>query len=185
MTDMVAWLLERIAEDERIARRASGKEPGSGPAEGEHWHWVHTEEGSLVDQTVDLADDDDAPLRTDLRSVERYPTTTVGPLPHFAVAYAEAVEHRVAIHVAAWDPARVLAECESKRRLIASVRLALQFHPAATPYCPNDERCACRECLTIRSLSLPYVDHPDFPEEWRPTSEEDLEQWLKTRKWRS
>lgn len=73
-----------------------------------------------------------------------------------------------------WDHAcrcgfanRVPAECEAKRRIIASVKLALRHHPAATPQCPNNERCACRECLTVRYLALPYSDREGYPEEWR------------------
>jgi hypothetical protein len=167
--DLAAWLLEQITEDEKIAQQASGEEPGTGPDGGEHWHWVHTEE-PLVDQPVDLADDDDPPFRTDLRSVERYPTTTVGPLPHFAVAYSEEVEHRVARHIVTWDPARVLAECDAKRRI--ALRHTPQIigrppHPICT-YCSAVPDAVDWPCPELRDVLAPYQDRPGYREEWKP-----------------
>jgi len=52
------------------------------------------------------------------------------------------------------DPARVLAECEAKRNLIglATDRLF--------------DRTYSSEILGI--LALPYADHPDYRDEWRP-----------------
>ena len=80
-------------------------------------------------------------------------------------------------HIARWDPARVLAECEAKRRIVAE-------HPG-TVQC---ETCLDHEdseegpegdaynyvvmkgapCPTLRLLALPYADHADYREEWRP-----------------
>ncbi len=45
------------------------------------------------------------------------------------------------------SPARVLADCEAKRRI------------AHRPNCPP---------WVLRYLALPYTDHPDYREEWRP-----------------
>jgi hypothetical protein len=79
---------------------------------------------------------------------------------------------------------RVLAECEAKRRII-------EDHPLGeTLVVPDDVfldeytstycvRCVgwddgprsleeCRPaCVTLRSLALPYADHPDFDPTWR------------------
>lgn len=82
-----------------------------------------------------------------------------------------AVERRVApnqrwpkVHPA-WTT-RVLAECEAKRRIVA---LHEQW--------PGDEDLGpeCRECVaidlpcpTLRLLALPYADHPDYRDGWRP-----------------
>jgi hypothetical protein len=61
-----------------------------------------------------------------------------------------------------WDPARVLAECEAKRQIVAQ--------------CVDGLRCDM-ECLEghggnfddiLGALALPYTDHPDYCEEWRP-----------------
>src|SRR5665647_728483 len=74
-------------------------------------------------------------------------------------------------HVCRHDPARVLAECEAKRRIV-------EEHPAER-YADVDERFCkrCRAglferevgwpCATLRSLALPYADHEQFREEWR------------------
>lgn len=73
-----------------------------------------------------------------------------------------------------FDEARVLAEVDAKRRLLA---------PHATgdfPHDPDDgpgdyswtERCdGCGQetpCQTLRLLALPYADQPGYREEWRP-----------------
>jgi hypothetical protein len=49
------------------------------------------------------------------------------------------------------SPARVLAECEAKRRIVA------QFQPSRNGY---------SDLLAL--LALPYADHPDYNPEWRP-----------------
>jgi hypothetical protein len=52
-------------------------------------------------------------------------------------------------------PARIHAECEAKRRIVG-------LHP-----CDNCGA-AFDPCETLRLLALPYADHPDYREEWRP-----------------
>lgn len=71
----------------------------------------------------------------------------------------------------AWGLTRVLAECEAKRRVIAA-------HPHQIDH--RDEVLGCatcpegavapnwRYCLTLRALALPYADHPEYRQEWRP-----------------
>jgi hypothetical protein len=61
------------------------------------------------------------------------------------------VRGRDAEHIAAWHPTRVLAECRAKRQVVEGVTA--------------DE--ATRD-LVLRTLALPYADHPDYREEWRP-----------------
>lgn len=80
-------------------------------------------------------------------------------------------------HVERWSSTRVLAECAAKRRIIE-----LHEHAKVRPD-PTDEfdfgcwRChhdrdygvlAEGWCDTVRALALPYADHPDYREEWRP-----------------
>ncbi len=62
------------------------------------------------------------------------------------------VRGRDAEHIAAWHPTRVLAECRAKRALVEGVG---GVDPLAYD-------------LVLRSLALPYADHPDYREEWRP-----------------
>jgi hypothetical protein len=62
---------------------------------------------------------------------------------------------------------RLLAECEAKRRIIDLHGDAMArdpFDPDVCAYC-ND---APHPCLTLRLLTLPYADHPDYQQEWRP-----------------
>lgn len=58
------------------------------------------------------------------------------------------------------DPARVLAECEAKRQIIAQQtrRPAKDFRPTPPP----------ADTPVLRLLAMPYVDHPDYRQEWRP-----------------
>ena len=78
-----------------------------------------------------------------------------------------------------YGPARVLAECEAKRRIVAA-------HPLTTDAIPQGyvgksagfgcSTChdwdgmteALGNCETLRALAMPYADHPDFRPEWRP-----------------
>jgi hypothetical protein len=67
------------------------------------------------------------------------------------------------------DPARVLADCEAKRRIVqehpqtASIRHPVtdaKIYVCAT--CDSD----VSPCPTLRLLALPYADHPDYQPEW-------------------
>ena len=59
-----------------------------------------------------------------------------------------------------WRTARVLAECESKRRII---RLC-----GVDPHDPGALLLRVHTDAVVRLLALPYADHPDFDESWRP-----------------
>jgi len=54
--------------------------------------------------------------------------------------------------------ARVLAECEAKRRLVDGY-----LHLVSDP-----ELRMQAWTFALRCLALPYADHPDYREEWRP-----------------
>ena len=65
------------------------------------------------------------------------------------------------------DPARVLAECEAKRRIVA--RHGGEHFCAIDP--PEGEAwwdCFEGDCPTMLTLALPYAGHPDYDESWRP-----------------
>jgi hypothetical protein len=60
---------------------------------------------------------------------------------------------------------RALVRCNTDRRIVA---MHDQDHE-----CPESEDDSCgywddRACLVIRLLAVPYSDHPDYDEEWRP-----------------
>lgn len=98
------------------------------------------------------------------------------------------------VHIAEWDPARVLREIDAKRRIVAAY-----LPPGGDPHpglpCTDDvegdpdgvlyaaqhpaEKGACVRHLeaskrllhhdyVLRLLALPYADRPGFREEWRP-----------------
>jgi hypothetical protein len=93
-------------------------------------------------------------------------------------------------YIAHFDPARAVAECGAKRRIVelhelGESRLA-QEHPVffgvkvfepPEPGCqvcvvPDVDDCAvvAGPCLTLRLLAQPYADHPDFRAEWAVSS---------------
>lgn len=64
--------------------------------------------------------------------------------------------------IARWNPARVLAECEAKRRIIVwhGDRNDCWFNSHGDP------------CDHLTALARPYADHPDYRPEWDPDARE-------------
>ncbi|BCF84544.1 hypothetical protein RQCS_40890 [Rhodococcus qingshengii] len=61
------------------------------------------------------------------------------------------------IHIARHDPARVLREVAAKRGIVAKVRqgmVNIRIFPGLWE--------------SMQLLAVPYDDHPDYREEWRP-----------------
>lgn len=58
------------------------------------------------------------------------------------------------------EPSRALAECEAKRRIVdaLSEQIDLSHH----------EQTIADARYMLRFLALPFADHPDYREEWRP-----------------
>jgi hypothetical protein len=72
-------------------------------------------------------------------------------------------------HVVRWNPARVLAEVEAKRRILD------EHYPVDTGDRISCASCGeihcCPEpwpCLTACLLALPYADRPGYRPEWKP-----------------
>lgn len=67
---------------------------------------------------------------------------------------------------------RVLAECEAKRRIVERHVLAPYRFESLGLTIPTCEGCGTLEedapCPDLRLLALPYADHPDWREAWRP-----------------
>ncbi|HKY58324.1 MAG TPA: DUF6221 family protein [Aeromicrobium sp.] len=59
---------------------------------------------------------------------------------------------------------RVLAECGAKRKIVEIATDQIRLGREARGW-GNWEDMAYQ---TLRALALPYADHPDFDEEWRP-----------------
>jgi hypothetical protein len=81
-------------------------------------------------------------------------------------------------HIRTWTSARVLAECEAKRRIV-------ELHPPRWAYAYRDSERLLAEAFDqetvkveassgpiydpeLRLLALPYADHPDCLPEWQP-----------------
>jgi len=87
-----------------------------------------------------------------LRSVEQYPTSNPWELPHFVVSAAEEVRTIDAMHIARWDPARVLAEVKAKRAILDEWR----EYPAERRHLNP----------VIWHLAQPYAGRPGWREQW-------------------
>jgi hypothetical protein len=68
-------------------------------------------------------------------------------------------------HIATHHPARVLAECDAKRQIIERHRRHLGVVPTEFVVPQLTHRDGCD---TLRMLTLPYADHWDYDESWRP-----------------
>jgi hypothetical protein len=120
MSDLTAFLLARIAEDEAEAR------------------------DTLNDALV--------------------PWNEAGQILYRAGWHAE----RASNHIDRWNPVRVLAECEAKRRI---VEYHIEQRDRATR---GDERdralwsVAVHQTATVvETMVQVYADHPDYDEAWR------------------
>lgn len=67
-----------------------------------------------------------------------------------------------AAHITRHDPARVLAEVDAKREVVRLAERAYDYHETFT----NGFAAAMEHAL--RLFALPYADHADYREEWRP-----------------
>jgi hypothetical protein len=67
---------------------------------------------------------------------------------------------------------RIRAECDAKRRIVALHNNADEGHDCTdgwhAPHGFRDLDYDDGPCETLRLLALPYADHPDYREEWKP-----------------
>ena len=130
-------------------------------AEDEHW-------ARLADDVTDKVEDD----WQDVTQPITHAMTQDRPQEQWIKKYGYAYGH-----IARQDPARVLAECEAKR-------LVVGLHGDGEPNCMGGyveglthrqiietesyNGVATGYCDTLRALALPYADHPDYRDAWRP-----------------
>jgi hypothetical protein len=72
------------------------------------------------------------------------------------------------LHIARHDPARVLAECEAKRRIVEHWNSTVEW--AEDPGCDSPDRylmVAAGLYEAMRHLAEVFADHPDYQPEWR------------------
>ena len=65
-----------------------------------------------------------------------------------------------------YDPARELRKVEARQRILATF-VALDTHPNRLTYGQLQQQWVALRAV-IAGLALPYADHPDYREEWRP-----------------
>jgi hypothetical protein len=93
------------------------------------------------------------------------------------------------VHIARWDPARVLADVQAKRVVMDWCVKAI----AAQREGSTSERTQTWDTATVdalyiatQALVLPYASHPDYRAEWSPNEEatvaddHEVYEWLKT-----
>jgi hypothetical protein len=162
------FLLARFAEDEDAARLCAEMFPPPWDVADRGWRVrIYASDVSVEDLT---SDDPDA-------------TTTRNPVvmevePDRHIEDPRWLSERVE-HVRRHDPAHVLAECESKRRIVELHRQSRIPYEVA-----NDLPGVCLTetssdyftdgrgsytayaCATIKALASVYSDHPDYRDEW-------------------
>ncbi|WP_405149464.1 DUF6221 family protein [Sphaerisporangium sp. NBC_01403] len=140
MDDLIAFLRARLGEDEETARVA----------------------GEACIAWLTYRDDD---------GQMRYTTVAAAATDGIWIAAGAEVPAPTSALVV-YDPARALREVEAKRRII-SEHAPHEDYSWACRTCSAADSCGCMggpdlPCPTLRLLALPYADHPDYREEWRP-----------------
>lgn len=141
MSDLIAFIEARLAEDESAALAASGTTPRLQKA-GFSAHW-HTEPwydgtGERCVLRAGVAGDLTSPGGIDLPAGE---------------------------HAARHDPARVLREVEAKRRLVSQHSPVVDGTQSTWAWFAGSE--SASEGV-LKTLAAVWSEHPDYRAEWRP-----------------
>jgi hypothetical protein len=144
--DLMAYLRARYAEQRAVARAAT---PGP-------WRWIPDSGNSA---TMD---------RGQLESVETG-EDVVNASGENTPGWVWARDEDRA-HIAAWDPATVLADLDAKEAILAE---HTQMDSSCRTCCDNaGDRdyvmCAHFPCRTLRLLGSAFKDRPDYQQEWTP-----------------
>lgn len=135
--DLTTWLRAQLDEDERVARDASGDTWVTGASAG----YEYSRPGDVY-----AIAHDGTPARIALG-------TRCGP---------DISEEQSSEHIARHDPARVLAEVEAKRRIIAL------WEEAQSAQFPDEGGYASALKDVVRLVALPHAGLPGYREKWRP-----------------
>lgn len=144
--DLIAFLTARLNEDEGIARAV---EDGSAPWDGQ---W--TADGANALRTRNGHTLAYGHMSTDGRAL---------PMP---------LKPGLTEHWARHDPARVLAEVDAKRRILTEFTQAGSMPDTperrARSHWAGDFGYLQGLARAVHLLALPYANHPDYDEAWRP-----------------
>lgn len=143
------FILARVEEDEAAARRArSAVSYRSG-----EWH-------------ADDADDEAPWLENGVYTYDVH---------HGSAFFATRLPQGASTHIARHDPARVLAECESKRRIVGLHTVDHRDDRDICAECGPEEDVRFQvdhydrgwPCPTLRALAAVWADHPDYQPAWK------------------
>jgi len=155
--EAIAQFLEaRIAEDESLAIAAIGHAEKTPPCVAGRW------EGTTMETIAGCAVYDEQWL---LLSGNHYDHDQ--PMSNKAGATGPGYLDidSVMLHIAHWDPSRVLAECKAKRAIVEDVRKSMWVYDQGhqTPYATGE---LGAYTTVLRALAAAYADHPDFNPSW-------------------
>ncbi|RAO26465.1 hypothetical protein PSN13_06493 [Micromonospora saelicesensis] len=148
--DLVTWLRARYDEREQKAKAAA----------------------------ADYAQDSGLRWRIDIEGNIR----PADPVDNSVVAvggWGGGVDEATGLHIVDNDPQSVLADLESKRRILDEHNDPMSDGRTLRPGGPRTVCGTCREfgmrdeqqpwpCNTLRFLALPYADRPGYRDEWKP-----------------
>jgi len=155
VSDLTDFLMARIAEDEALAREVKTADFPS--------PWTCDVYAPSVTDDAFLRDADGGAI--------------------FESEWSATSDRRVVAHIARHDPTRVLAECEAKRRIVALFEEERErrdiynrdYDSGEYDFNENDLRARLASNAHCRgleeamlALALPYANHPDYDEAWRP-----------------
>jgi hypothetical protein len=111
---------------------------------------------SLTEFLLAQIDEDEA--------VARRAWTRGAGMPNLPQGWVDEPTEELVAYNARFDPVRVVAECEAKRRIVSRCDMIVRGREAGMF---NDGQLTdARD--NMRALALPYADHPDYRDEWRP-----------------
>jgi hypothetical protein len=143
--DLAEFLTVRIEEDRAAAAVAASRN-------GEQWTGSSLMNGSRIEGTAEH---------------DANPRAQNGDRELWDDEGALGMHDETAAHIVRWDPARVLAECDAKRRIVQQARPVTRD---STGVYPRDVTYVYDVGVpwVLKLLALPYADHPDYRDEWRP-----------------
>ncbi|MFI8865331.1 DUF6221 family protein [Streptomyces sp. NPDC053707] len=172
MDDLVTFLRARLDEDDLWATEAS-RTAGSDqiPDGGDHWGWTADDTDTCLTPVPSNESTLGYEVETCYATLCSYDDADSSPLseltsPAQFILHAKKVPSAAAGHIIRHDPARVLREVEAKRRLLDVVLPDILSGDSAIEGEWMGESDMAGDLA--RTLALPYADHPDYRDDWRP-----------------
>lgn len=184
MDDLIEFLCAKLDEREAWARAANrpyeyADEGAVAPDTGVHWCWVTGENWDVVTPdpaVMQFVEGPDGSWAANLATVEEWPVTyrlddgTIIRESAMPRTYANSIEEMdpaAAGHIIRHDPAWVLADIDSKRRIIVYCAQAIEIGTPPPGSTWSDDAAGAEVAVKIlRLLAGPFVDDPGFRSEW-------------------